>query len=331
MKHRTAALLLTLVCLALPAAVLGQDTLYAVDFGTPPHTVGMPPVVGTGPAPRATPTAIVFGDPLVVAQLGDLTDQPCSFGNGTTGYDQLRFGVDPSYSEGFPVAYDDYYLRMDVTILQLTNDSFRIFCDLPTVHVVQFESAGVISFYPSGGPIGSYTPGTAVRVAIQLDIPGAEWTIFLDGSPVHTGPITGDRLSTIRLNLNGALADNSVGVDNFILIGGVPPGGIEESPEHPGIGDSRLAGRTLAPVPNPAADGAWIRWESARPSLVRIDILNAAGRRVWSRALSTGKTLESLRWDGRDLSGQRVPRGVYFIRIAAGSDLLGEEKLILVR
>ena len=75
-------LVLFVLALAAPAeAVL----LYDVDFGTPPHTVGQPPVTGTGPAPRETPTGSLGGDPTVLAAFEDMIDQPCCFGNGTTG------------------------------------------------------------------------------------------------------------------------------------------------------------------------------------------------------------------------------------------------------
>ena len=77
------ALVLLGLCLALGlAAEPALGVLYDVDFGSPPHTVGLPPVVGGGPPPRNTISSIPFGTPTVVASFGLLADQPCRRGSG---------------------------------------------------------------------------------------------------------------------------------------------------------------------------------------------------------------------------------------------------------
>jgi hypothetical protein len=83
---------LALATLTIAGSANGQVLLYDVDFGTPPHVVGQPPVLGDGPAPRNTASTIPMGEPLVVAALGALANQPCAFGDHPSAmYDQLTF------------------------------------------------------------------------------------------------------------------------------------------------------------------------------------------------------------------------------------------------
>jgi hypothetical protein len=213
----------TLALAFLPAIVQAEPVLiYDVDFGTPPHTVGQPPAVGSGSAPRRTPTAIVFGDPKVVAAQGALTDQPCLFGNGTSGYDQLQFSM-----AGLP-ADSTYRLELQVLVEVLAgswpNDDFSIILDLPTAHSIRFMTNGEIR---AGQVIGQFQFGVPVLVAIDLDIPADRWTIYLDGTYAYSGPIVAEELRSIRLNLKGAAVTNVAAVDNLRIYSGVvtpPPG-----------------------------------------------------------------------------------------------------------
>jgi hypothetical protein len=72
------------------------------------------------------------------------------------------------------------------------------------------------------------------------------------------------------------------------------------------------AGPRLAITPEPAS-------ERARLALVdvgaraRLEILDGAGRRVWSRALAAGAS--SLDWAGEREAGGTAPAGVYFVRV----------------
>lgn len=305
-----------------------DDLLYDVDFGTPPHNVGQPPVTGTGPAPRETPTDIVFGDPTVVAGLGALTDQPCSFGNGTTGYDQLKFAVDPSYPGGFPDAYDIYYMEMDVLVEAMGGMSFRIFLDLPNAHSIKFIGNGNIQIYPGNEVIGTYSFGVPVYLEVLLDIPADQWTISLDGAEAHTGPANAEMLRAIRWNLDGGDDNDMVGVDNFRVYGCTAASSVGDWRNNP----LTTMGRTLSPYPNPTSSGAWIRWEASTRAPVQVDVLTVSGRRVWSRNLAAGSPgLREILWNGRDARGSGLPSGTYFIRVRAAGQLLGSERIILQR
>lgn len=316
---------LVLLGFALPAQA---DLLYFVDFGTPPHTEGSPPVTGSGPAPRATPTSINFGDPTVRAAFEDMNSQPCVFGNGTTGYDQIQFGVGTNDPQGFPDDYDDYYLSVDVVIGIFLNDVFVILFDAPTVNRLDFLSNGDIQEVASGSIIGAWTPGTTVRVAIHFDSVNEIWEISLDGTPAYSGPVATDgRLRAIRLHQSGGDVANGAAADNFVLTSDSPA-----SVEDGGNASTAGLGWTLPPHPNPASDGVTIRWATTAPASVRVEITDLSGRRVWVRKVTGDRVgLNSIRWGGQDLEGRALPSSIYFIRIIAGSRLLGGEKIVLRR
>ncbi|HEY2955276.1 MAG TPA: FlgD immunoglobulin-like domain containing protein [Candidatus Eisenbacteria bacterium] len=75
-----------------------------------------------------------------------------------------------------------------------------------------------------------------------------------------------------------------------------------------------LAVRSLRP--NPTAGGTTITLAVPRPAEARVvayDVNGRAVRTLWSGGLAAG--LRSLEWDGRSDRGDRVPGGIYFIRL----------------
>ncbi len=305
------------------------DLLYDVTFGSPPHNPGDPPITGAGPAPRETPTNINFGDPTVVVDFEDLIDQPCRYGNGTTGYDQLQFGVGTNDPDGFPSDYDDYYFALDVVFGTFLNDIFVILFDAPTVNRLDFLSDGSIDENASGTSIGSWTAGTTVHVEIHFDIVDETWEIWLDGVSAFFGPIATDgRLRSIRLHQSGGNEANGVAVDNFILHGGQPGSGVEVDLVVP----APDLGRTLSPHPNPTSDAATLRWETTEPVVVRIEITDISGRHVWSEDVTDRQLgLHTLRWRALDPAGRSLPSGTYFVRVTARNRILGNEKIVIRR
>jgi hypothetical protein len=78
--------------------------------------------------------------------------------------------------------------------------------------------------------------------------------------------------------------------------------------------------------------GVRVRYSIARAGTpVHLAIHDVRGRTVWSRveAPSEARGFE-LRWDRRDAAGERVPRGVYFVRMQAGA-VEQHRKLTLLR
>ena len=90
-----------LLVIAAPAFAQPENPLirlYDVDFGTPPHTVGSPPVAGAGMFPRDTVSSVNFGIPTVVSAFEALTNQPLLFDES---FDQIRFNVDSLFPREF--------------------------------------------------------------------------------------------------------------------------------------------------------------------------------------------------------------------------------------
>jgi len=72
------------------------------------------------------------------------------------------------------------------------------------------------------------------------------------------------------------------------------------------------------PAPNPFLDTTRLELVLERAGTVRVDVLDAAGRRVRQlyNGFAPGRVF--IVWDGRGQSGQIVPSGVYFVRARAG-------------
>jgi hypothetical protein len=71
------------------------------------------------------------------------------------------------------------------------------------------------------------------------------------------------------------------------------------------------------PRPNPARGAITLRLTLPARAVVRLDVLDVAGRRVCEllrRELEAG--VHETAWDGRDATGARAPAGVYFVRLA---------------
>jgi hypothetical protein len=83
--------------------------------------------------------------------------------------------------------------------------------------------------------------------------------------------------------------------------------------------------------PNPSTGSTTLRFALAREEHVTLRIYDARGlliKEVEDRALPAG--MHQVIWNGRDLRGQRVAAGVYFVRFSAGAARTAE-KLMLVR
>jgi len=99
--------------------------------------------------------------------------------------------------------------------------------------------------------------------------------------------------------------------------------GVSEEEEH----RSRLA----ASHPNPFRSRTSVRFPLDTTSDVRVDIYDAAGRRVRSIARSSLPAgTHEIEWDGRSDSGVATPAGVYFAQVSGGAGALAA-KLVRLR
>jgi hypothetical protein len=123
--------------------------------------------------------------------------------------------------------------------------------------------------------------------------------------------------------------DLEVRVDDYAVgyIRGVEVTGEVTSVEHD-ITDSEFY--FAPPWPNPAQGGINFRLRTGKPQPVRLLVYDAAGRLVRGWNDSAGSTGErNFVWDLRNSVGARVPSGVYFVRLSAGTIDLTRSVVIL--
>jgi len=198
-------------------------TLYDIDFGSPPHTVGLPPVIGGGPAPRNTVSGIPFGSPTVVASFGPLLDQPLEFDSFDGQGDQIRLTLND-----FPPSYT-YTLQCELTALTLESQAdFAILFDTPTVRTIRFSSTGSINIFVPGvfsGSVGTYTLGTVVLLQVDIDLAADTWNITVNNVPVHSGSFGGaTQVMTIRFStpVTPSPPGATAGLDNVVVSATLP-------------------------------------------------------------------------------------------------------------
>jgi len=84
-------------------------------------------------------------------------------------------------------------------------------------------------------------------------------------------------------------------------------------------------------APNPTSGGMTIAFVVPTSSRASVGIYDLAGRRVTTLfAGATEAGVQSLRWDGRDDSGRRLPPGTYFVKLQEGAQQ-SSRKVILSR
>ncbi len=90
----------------------------------------------------------------------------------------------------------------------------------------------------------------------------------------------------------------------------------------PGVPEPQvLAFRALTPSPNPSRGTTTLAFDLPEPRAVVVRVCDVQGRLV--RELDRAQRAaghQRLAWDGRDGSGTRLPRGLYFVHIDAGRD-----------
>jgi hypothetical protein len=206
----SAVVILTIINSPVQAAII----LYDVDFGSPPHTVNQPPVIGTGPATRHTPTRIWFGNPIVVSEYGDLVNQPLLLRDDGTSpyYSQVEFKI--SGSRGFQGFFNVFYIEMDIYIPYASG--LTILLDTPETRSITFQPNGDVDvFVPGDYPktIGGYPRGTYFRFKIGF---ASLCSIFIHGQELARLDLLADELVSIRVNDEhfGAAA-----IDNVLIYG----------------------------------------------------------------------------------------------------------------
>lgn len=108
-------------------------------------------------------------------------------------------------------------------------------------------------------------------------------------------------------------------------------GGTTDVPQRPV--DSPALTFVLHPAsPNPVHRAARLSYELADPRPVRLDLIDAGGRRVRTLANAAARPAGRyvVEWDGTNDDGVPVPAGVYWLRLVAGS-FDQSRKVVLLR
>jgi hypothetical protein len=223
-----ARLSLGIGCAVAFAANPAFAVFYDIDFGTPPHTVGLPPAVGAGPPPRDTVSSINFGTPTVVSAFGVLTDQPCEFDSFDNQGDQIQLNLNDLPSTNF------YTMDCDLVVADISgsNGEYVILFDTPTVRTIRFLANGDIVVFVPGDPtvtIGTYTFGSLIHVRSEIDLGSDSWRIFLNNVPVHAGSF-GGAVEIVAIRFSTNVTTNppgvSAGLDN-VLVDEMTPTAVE--------------------------------------------------------------------------------------------------------
>ena len=211
--------------------------LYDVDFGTPPHTIGQPPVLGSrGPAPRDVPTRFLGLVPTVVAAVGVMDQQPLQFESGGIPFEQVKFGIGNRFDDGgFDFQLPNYHFEL--TVMIISEGRLIIFFDGPTANSVQFTSsdghqirASVLGTGQYNIVIGQWDPGVPRRLVVDIDRAAEHWTIALDGEEVFSGPYPKSCCGEMRSLRVSASLGVTAAIDDVIVSDGLPPVEIDIRP-----------------------------------------------------------------------------------------------------
>jgi hypothetical protein len=190
-----------------------------------------------------------------------------------------------------------------------------------------------------------------------VDVPFSISGTFPVGSPFFVDLLINDQTGTYGndLNANPGFAEANDGRESTPPVNGglrleevggavmeLPAGYTLDSPDWGVVNNHFQSTVAVAPAPpaaslavtlrpNPAIAGATIELALPRSARAHVALFDAAGRLV--RTLAAGRLdagVQRLRWDGRDESGAVTPAGVYFVRAAAGDEVV-VRRLVRVR
>ncbi|MGD8395589.1 MAG: FlgD immunoglobulin-like domain containing protein [Candidatus Eiseniibacteriota bacterium] len=259
-KQPLSALLVALgaMLLAMPGSASAQIIFYDLDFSTPPHTVGLPPAIGAGPAPRETVSAITFGTPTVIAAYGGLTDQPCAFDSFDGTGDQFSLSL-------FDLPASTFYrhrCRIEMGNVA-AGDGLTILYDTPQVRSIRFDASGNVQIFVPGigsATIASFNFATVIDLRVDINLATDVWEIYLDGALEHSG------------SFGGAAAVERVRYSTEVVAS--PPGAsfavdditIADSPAVPGAACERLEFEDLP------AGGFWVAGDAFTTEGVFVEV-----------------------------------------------------------
>ena len=184
------------------------------------------------------------------------------------------------------------------------------------VTALEFHNGTTLTLFPADNPsvrgevwmIGLPQSSTTGLMAASAQYGSGRVFFAGDSSPIDDGSATPGNSSIFDGWGEGGGADSVLFMNATLWASrrdptlGVPGGG--------------PAGLALArPVPNPAHGTALFEFSLPAAGIVRLEILDVTGRRVWVRRESLGPGRHDWNWDGRDTAGRAVGVGLYGVRL----------------
>jgi len=226
-----------LALLGTPAASfalpVGHQVLYDVDFQSPLHALGSTVGVDWAAAPRSGPSQVVFGDPMVVAQHGELTDQPLLFvGNADSRrpadrYDQIQFDL-AEYHEQIAMSFD-LLVAGPPAAGTLGTPSLSLFVDRSGgISRIDFLPDGTVRRWDPALTASTlwfrHRPGRAQHYELLVDLEAELITLVQDDvrHVLALGPTAAGRdgaVMDLRLSSIGAEGQAIAALDNVVISG----------------------------------------------------------------------------------------------------------------
>ncbi|HTR96970.1 MAG TPA: FlgD immunoglobulin-like domain containing protein [Candidatus Acidoferrales bacterium] len=163
-----------------------------------------------------------------------------------------------------------------------------------------------------------WNPGGYVLADAELNDRGELWVCDND-------------FSFPKVRVFSAATDLPLGSD---LLCTLPPGSVTFDATSGQIASVPATGATLAlspPSPNPASRSSVLAFSLPAAGEARLEVLDVAGRRV--RTLASGARAAGparVAWDLADDAGERVPAGLYWVRLAVAGEAR-VQRLIVIR
>ncbi len=267
------------------------------------------------PAAATRFASVAVGGTAAIPNATRITTASSTFVTGTTGGVQIGTGNLQLLSTGTTdnttsVAID---LRLDFSHTNAGTLSF----DFATVFNGTGDRKSSLRVYtsPDGTTWTELTGAAVLNFTNNVAASGSRTAIAL---PATLSNVATARIRFYYCNGTGGTTGSrpKISLDNLAVTG--TPSGLLLSPgtqDDAAITSSELS--LARPTPNPSAGATTLRFSLPQSGVARIDVLDLAGRRVWSQEAMFAPGAHSVEWDGRDAQGAVLPAGVYFVRLAS--------------
>lgn len=162
----------------------------------------------------------------------------------------------------------------------------------------------------------------------------------LDESSPHWGGFTSALERYVRVAIaRAADANRRITVTKPHAAPLAAPGGVGRGAAGPGVDPEAVEGTESLPthlwlgaaVPNPSAGEVKFRLDLPAPAVVRLVIIDVAGRSVSESMERRAAGRHTIAWDGGDRRGQLLHSGVYFARLEVDGQPIGTRRIAVIR